>query len=150
MDARKEGPSRPRAGKAAAAERGLPAGNTVGVVDGTRQDTAAQPAKGPLRPAAPTVHGETATELMLQVRTGEQAWLLTSDGGNHEFGRVHYFEGRYRVGSKGDYGRLGPFELVACDLRPEGLEMTWAKGANGENGLRKSFIPKDYFQYTWY
>ena len=77
---------------------------------------------------------------MLLMRQGEQAWLLTSDGGNHEFARIFYIEGRYRL--RDGNGRLGPYELLHAAIDERGAHLTWTKG-------RKSFIPRDWFQLTW-
>jgi hypothetical protein len=83
---------------------------------------------------------------MLLMRSGEQAWLLSTDGGNHEFARVFWCDAdgkgaRYRVGA-GGVPRLGPFVLMQVAVDDRGAELTWSQG-------RKSWIPKEYYQYTW-
>lgn len=83
---------------------------------------------------------------MLLMKQGEQAWLLTSDGGNHEFARVFWMavreeEARYRVGQGGN-ARLGPHVLEAVDIDARGARLSWEGG-------RKSWIPADWFQLTY-
>jgi hypothetical protein len=80
------------------------------------------------------------------MRQGEQAWLLSAGGGNHEYARVFWCDAdgdgaRYRVGGGGAH-KLGGFVLLHVAVGARGAELTWSQG-------RKSFIPGEYFQYTW-
>jgi hypothetical protein len=83
---------------------------------------------------------------MLLLRTGEQAWFLSSTQGNHEFQKVR-FESRngaapsYNV--REGFARVGGnVDLVHLAVEADGAHLSWSTGA-------KSFIPKDYFQLTW-
>ena len=83
------------------------------------------------------------------MRQGEQAWLLSTDGGNHEFARMFWARdpnkpdepARYRVGPAGA-ARLGRYDLLSVDVTAQGAHLEWAGG-------RHSFIPADWFQFTW-
>ncbi len=146
MDNRAKGAPRARAREASTPVGGLPAGDAGSVVDGAEQDSAQEPAQGPDVPRAPSVHGADVRELMLLMRQGEQAWLLTTDGGSHEFARVFWCDqdgkgARYRVG-QGGAPKLGRFDLLHVAVDARGATLTWS-------GDRKSWIPADYFQYTW-
>ncbi len=85
---------------------------------------------------------------MLLLRQGEQAWLLTTDGGNHEFARLFWCDtdgkgSRYRVGQGGAPGfHGGMYMLHHVEVDERGATLTWSRG-------RKSWIPGDYFQFTW-
>lgn len=84
---------------------------------------------------------------MLLMKQGEQAWLLTSDGGNHEFARCFWLAKseeetpRYRVGAGGN-ARLGPHTLEHVEIDARGARLSWEGG-------RKSWIPADWFQLTY-
>lgn len=80
------------------------------------------------------------------MKQGQQAWLLGSSG-NHEFSSVRFLtkageheprwiirDGNARIGGGVD------LEHVAID--DAGAHVSWSKGY-------KSFIPLDFFQYTW-
>lgn len=83
---------------------------------------------------------------MLLMKQGEQAWLLSAGGGNHEFARLFWCDSdgkgsRYRVGAGGNH-KLGGFELLGADLDERGATLTWSEG-------RKSFIPSSWYQLTY-
>lgn len=102
-----------------------------------------EPVKGP---RAPTVFGVEARELMLLMKSGEQAWLLAGTEGNHEFARVFFMV--KRGGTKPEYivrdngSRVGPSFLEHLALDGNGATLSWSCG-------RKSQIPKDWYQVTY-
>jgi hypothetical protein len=77
---------------------------------------------------------------MLLMKQGEQAWLLSAGGGNNEFSRVFYFDGKYRL--RDGHNRLGPHELVSCAVDEKGCHLAWSGG-------RKSHIPAGWYQVSW-
>lgn len=77
---------------------------------------------------------------MLLMRTGEQAWLLTADGGSHEFSKVRYFDGGYKL--RDPNPRLGPAELVGMAVDEKGAHLSWS-------GERHTWIPSGWFQLSW-
>lgn len=80
------------------------------------------------------------------MKAGEQGWLLSSGGGNHEFARLFWCDpdakgARYRVGQGGD-AKLGRFELLSANFGDRGADLVWSDG-------RRSFIPVSWYQLTW-
>lgn len=86
------------------------------------------------------------SELFLLMKQGEQGWLLSAGGGNHEYARLFWCDSdgkgpRYRVGMGGD-PKLGRFALLGADLDEKGAALTWSDG-------RRSFIPSSWYQVTY-
>lgn len=87
-------------------------------------------------------------ELALLLRKDEQAWLLTSDRGHHEFDRVFYMVTKDREAEGARYilragqARLGGIELLGIDLDERGAHLSWSDG-------RRSEIPRSYYQYSY-
>lgn len=83
---------------------------------------------------------------MLLMRTGEQAWFMSPDRGNHEFARVSWLtprgkdEPQYIL--KEGHAKLGGVGLLHAALDDAGALLTWDNGA-------KSWIPREWYQYTW-
>lgn len=86
--------------------------------------------------------------MALLLRKDEQAWLLTSDRGHHEFDRIWFMplpnlahEGpRYIL--KAGVAKLGGIELMHCGITDKSAILEWSDG-------RRSEIPRSYFQMTW-
>lgn len=77
---------------------------------------------------------------MLLMRTGEQGWLLTADGGSHEFSKVRYFDGSFKL--REPTARLGPAELTGMAVDEKGAHLTWSGG-------RHTWIPANWYQLSW-
>lgn len=77
---------------------------------------------------------------MLLLRQGENGWLLTADGGNHEFSKARYEKGGYKL--RDPNPRLGPHTLEHIAIDADGALFTWSGG-------RKSWLPRDWYQATW-
>lgn len=85
------------------------------------------------------------------MKQGEQAWLLTGDGGNHEYARLFWCETkrdtdagtgpRYRVGQGGD-AKLGGNALISVNCDERGAHLVWSNG-------RQSFLPVTWYQLSW-
>lgn len=67
-------------------------------------------------------------------------FLVTTDRGNHEFGKVFYQNGKYNV--RDGYAKLGGSTLVGCELDTQGATLRWSCG-------RISEIPRGWYQVTY-
>ena len=76
---------------------------------------------------------------MLLMRQGEQAWLLTATG-NHEFARVFWFDGDYRL--REGFNRVGTSKLLNAALDDAGATLRWSCG-------RVTQIPRAWYHYTY-
>lgn len=145
MGTRTKGAPRTGPSETSPADSGVPAGDAGSVVDGTVEDSPAQPTAGSPGPWKPTVHGEPVSELMLLMKQGEQGWLLQGKAGNHEFARAFYMDDgkgtRYMVG-QGGVSRLGPSELWGIDIDARGATFHWSTGLT-------SWIPSTWYQLSY-
>jgi len=92
-------------------------------------------------PRKPVVNGVEVDELSVLFPPDRVAWLVTADKGNHEFGRVFYHEGKYRV--REGFARVGGNELLHAMVDHEGtLHLTW-------NFNRHSSYPREWFQMSY-
>jgi hypothetical protein len=81
------------------------------------------------------------------MKQGETGWLISSNGGSHEFQRVYWapikrLEGAYGYSLRDGFARLGAEDLVSADIDATGLTLGWSKGS-------KSWIPLNWFQFTY-
>lgn len=156
MDSHEKRPTKPRHSKAAADDSRVSTRDTIYMVNGAGQDPTAEPTQGststysatlyttatgrPTGPEAPRVHGQPVSEMGLLFNHGTVGWLITSDGGNHEFARVFYMGGKYRL--RDGFSRVGGSDLWRTDVDSEGATMHWSCG-------RTTAVPRAWFQVTW-